>query len=116
MEVAALYNQYEGVKMLIDKGVDINSKGLNLLYIASKNPETLQVLLDNGINPYEGKNLYTLRQAAMGGCVECVRTLLDYGFNVKTINKVTYKYVKDKGYHEILALIDQASRTQNDTQ
>jgi hypothetical protein len=112
IKIAVAHNQYQGIELLINQGVDINAKGLDLLHSASKHPETIKVLLDNGINPYEGKNLYTLRQSAMAGCLECVQTLLDYGFNVKTINKVTYKYIKDKGYHEIIALIDQASRSQ----
>jgi ankyrin repeat protein len=133
--LAASYNGYvEIVKLLLDKGADINAKSgdgytalilasayghaksgyiiLNKNIFASPNryTEIVKLLLDKGadINERDSDNATALLRASQNGLMEVVKLLLNKGadVNVRNINDATPLMVASTGGHtEIVKLL-----------
>ena len=114
---AAYYADIEMVRVLLDYGVDVNSRnedGWTPLYYApnsySNDPGAARLLLDRGADPNLGaKDGQTpLHEALKYGWIEMARLLIEHGANVEVKGrrgKTALEIASEKQHDEIVKLL-----------
>lgn len=118
--LASVRGHTETVKVLIDKGVDVNWEtgrgGTALMWAAGSRENTaytVKVLLYAGadVNARSGDGCTALMDAARQGNIEIVRVLLDNGAEVDAVNmegRTALMEASASGYKEIVQLLENA--------
>jgi ankyrin repeat protein len=110
---AASDNHLEVVKLLLNRGAEVNARNIHCgtpLQQAICDIEVVKLLLEHGadVNAKGGYNGTALQRAASGGHLQVVRLLLDHGANINAedaINGSALQKAASRGRLEIIKLL-----------
>ena len=117
---AAYFGHIELVKIMIERGADVNFHSKNAQNVAplhsavsAKHTEIIDLLIKNGadINAKQENNVTPLMQAAHHGDIEMVRKFLELGANKSAVTsdgKTALTYAEESQSEEVISLLRQA--------